>query len=73
MKKAMTTQNLLTRQLKEQETLQAMGEADSLHNTLKELTSSYIVCKECYDLGNFPKVFSPEDFKAMTMKSVFME
>ena len=69
----MTTQNLLTRQLKEQETLQAMGEADSLHNTLKELTSSYIVCKECYDLGNFPKVFSPEDFKAMTMKSVFIE
>ena len=50
-----------------------MGEADSLHNTLKELTSSYIICKECYDLGNFPKVFSPEDFKAMTMKSVFME
>ena len=73
MKKAVTTQSLLSRQLKEHETLQAMGESDSLHNTLKELTSSYIVCKECFDLGNFPKVFSPDDFSAMTMKSVFSE
>ena len=50
-----------------------MGESDSLHHTLKELTSSYIVCKECYDLGNFPKVFNPEDFSAMTMKSMFSD
>ena len=44
-----------------------------MHHTLKELTSSYIVCKECYDLGNFPKVFNPEDFSAMTMKSMFSD
>ena len=47
-----------------------MGEANSLHQTLKELTCNYLVCKECYEQGNFPKVFQADDFSAMTLKSI---
>ena len=37
------------------------------------MTCSYIVCKDCFEQGNFPKVFQPEDFSAMTLKSILGE
>lgn len=40
---------------------------------LKELTSNYLVCKECFDLGNFPKVMTKADFEPQTIKSILTD
>jgi hypothetical protein len=55
------------------EATEAFGEEKSLSNVLKELTNSYVVCKECFDQGNYPKVFSSNDFEAQTIESILDE
>ena len=42
----------------------------TLHQALKQLTNSYLICKDCFDNGNFPKVFKPTEFKAMTLRTL---
>ena len=37
---------------------------------LKQLTNTYLICKECFDLGNFPKVFRSEDFESTSLKEL---
>jgi len=55
---------------KEEAILKLMGEDQSLHQTLKNLTQTYILCQECYNLGNFPKVLQAQDFEACTLESL---
>lgn len=45
-------------------------EHNSIHETLKTLTSSYLICKECFDLGNYPKILSAEDFQKEDLRSI---
>ena len=42
----------------------------TLHQALKQLTNSYLICKECHDNGNYPKVFQPEEFSPMTLRTL---
>jgi hypothetical protein len=56
--------------LREEEAMKAFGEQNSLPNVLKELTNTYIVCKECFELGNYPKVLKADDFQTQTLKSI---
>lgn len=56
-KKVLSAQSFLNKQIREQESLKSMGEENSLHQVLKQLTNTYLICKECYDQGNYPKVF----------------
>lgn len=44
--------------LREEKALKAMGEMESLHNTLKNLSSTYLLCKECFTQGNIPRILS---------------
>jgi hypothetical protein len=50
--------------------LKQLKEHNSIHQTLKQLTSSYIVCKECFDLGNYPKSLSESDFEQTSLVSL---
>ena len=63
-----TSHEILQKQLKEQDELQQ--KPLSLHKTLRDLTQNYILCKECFEQGNFPKVFKADDFKPTTMRSI---
>ena len=69
-RKSQSASSLLARQIREKETLESFGEQSSLQNVLKELTNSYVLCKDCFDQGNYPKVFSTDDFEPQTMKSI---
>ena len=40
---------------------------------LKELTSSYLICKECFDSGHYPKVLSADDFEPQTIKTILSD
>ena len=51
----------------DEDALTQLKEKNSIHQTLKEITSTYIVCKECFDLGNYPKILSPTDFEKTSM------
>ena len=68
MKPPKTSQDILEKQIKDKD--DGSKQPASLHDTLRELTQSYVLCKECFDLGNFPKVFKPEDFQATTLRSI---
>lgn len=50
--------------------LKHFKEQDSIHQTLKNLTSTYLICKECFDLGNYPKILSENDFERASLKSM---
>eukprot|EP00350_Pseudokeronopsis_sp_OXSARD2_P002553 CAMPEP_0170567850 /NCGR_PEP_ID=MMETSP0211-20121228/80750_1 /TAXON_ID=311385 /ORGANISM="Pseudokeronopsis sp., Strain OXSARD2" /LENGTH=213 /DNA_ID=CAMNT_0010889433 /DNA_START=417 /DNA_END=1061 /DNA_ORIENTATION=- len=41
---------------KEEEYLKGMGEQDSLYSVLKQLSSTYLICCDCFKLSNFPKI-----------------
>lgn len=56
--------------LRENESVQAFGEDKALPTVLKELTSTYLICKECFDLGKYPRVLSANDFEQKTIKSI---
>jgi hypothetical protein len=68
-KKPASLQALATKYLREEEANKAFGEEKSLANVLKELTSTYIICKDCFDSGNYPKVMNATDFEPQTVKS----
>ena len=42
----------------------------TLHQALKQLTNCFLICKECFDNGNYPKVFNPEEFQPTTLRSL---
>ena len=42
--------------IKEDNLLKPLGENESLHQALKSLTATYLVCSECFSLGNYPKI-----------------
>lgn len=50
--------------------LKHFKEQNSIHQTLKNLTSTYLICKECFDLGNYPKILSEHDFERASLKSM---
>lgn len=50
-KKMTTAETLAARQ---REVNEAFGEEKSLANVLKELTNTYLVCKDCFTQGNYP-------------------
>lgn len=39
---------------------------------LKKVTSCYILCKGCFDLKNFPKVMTAQDFEKSSIQSMLM-
>ncbi len=45
------------------------GENESLQQTLRKLTQTYIVCRECFTEGNYPKILSAFDFEAQSMEN----
>ena len=45
-------------------------EDNSMHETLKTLTSSYVICVECFEVGNFPKILLREEFQKESLKSI---
>lgn len=53
-----------------EQALKHFKEQDSIHQTLKNLTSTYLICKECFDLGNYPKILSEHDFEKASLKSM---
>ena len=48
---------------RDEDTLRQLGENGSLHDTLKQLCGSYVLCKSCFDQGLFPKVLQVNDFE----------
>ena len=46
------------------------GESGTIHATLKQITSSYILCLTCFDTGKYPKVLNIEDFEKCSLKSM---
>lgn len=51
-------------------TMSHFDESASLHSILKKLTSTYLLCKECFDLGNYPQILSPSDFERSSLMSL---
>ena len=49
---------------------QNQKKALTMHQALKQLTSSFLICKDCFDNGNYPRVFTPEEFKPMTLRTL---
>jgi hypothetical protein len=37
---------------------------------LKSLTSTYLICKECFDLKNYPKILTAADFEKSSLQSL---
>ncbi|CDW80830.1 swi snf and rsc complex subunit ssr2 [Stylonychia lemnae] len=62
--------NINTHNFREEIALKAMGELDSLHQTLKNLSSTYLICKECFGLGNFPRILTQFDFEKYSIESI---
>lgn len=38
--------------------MKAAGEQDSLHQVLRALTQTYVLCGECFEEGHYPKIIS---------------
>jgi hypothetical protein len=45
------------------------GESDSLQHALRKLTQTYILCKECFTEGNYPKILSAFDFQKQSLET----
>lgn len=71
-KKTLSPEMLAARQ-REKEINQAFGEEKSLTNVLKELTNTYLVCQDCFTLGNYPRSLSADDFEAQTIKTILSD
>jgi hypothetical protein len=56
--------------MKEDLAMRAAGEGDSLQHILKQLTQSYIVCRECFSEGNYPTILKPHDFERSSLESI---
>ena len=65
LRKPVSAQDLAAQSIKDES-----QKALSLHQALKQLTTSYLICKECFDNGNFPRVFRPKEFAPTTLRSL---
>lgn len=54
----------------DQSALEQLRENKSIHETLKQVTSTYVLCKSCFDHDNFPKVLTKTDFEKMSLQSM---
>ena len=59
---------MLTSKQRELQSLEHFGEADSLHQILKRLTDTYLMCQECFQSKNLPKSLSADDFEPHTLQ-----
>ena len=59
--------------MKEELALKNVGEGDSLHSVLKALTTTYLVCNECYNLGNYPHILKAHDFEKTSLDSTLKQ
>lgn len=48
---------------KEEQAVKAVGEAESLHQALRGLTQTYVLCRDCFTGGHYPKILSAFDFE----------
>lgn len=53
---------------KEDQIMKQVGESDSLHQALRRLTQTYILCRDCFSAGNFPKILDAFDFEKQTLE-----
>lgn len=66
MRKAVSAQELAVQSIRNEEGKKSL----TLHQALKQLTNSYLICKDCFENGNFPKVFKPEEFVPTTLRGL---
>ena len=46
------------------------GEGESLHHVLRKLSQTYVLCRECFTQGHYPKSVSAFDFEAQSIESI---
>lgn len=61
---------MIDQRQKEMNALEHFGERNSLHNVLRQLTETYIVCRDCYKDNLIPKSMSMQDFEAYTISGL---
>ena len=66
MRKPVSAQELAVQSIRNEEGKKSL----TLHQALKQLTNSYLICKDCFDNGNFPKVFMPDEFVPTTLRGL---
>jgi SWI/SNF related-matrix-associated actin-dependent regulator of chromatin subfamily C len=57
-------------QAKEDQAMKVAGESESIHNVLRNLTSTYVLCKECFTGGHYPKILSAFDFEKHSLETM---
>lgn len=55
---------------KEENVLKNVNEADSLHAILKSLTTTYLICVECFNQNNYPNVLEKNDFEKTSLETL---
>ena len=58
-----TAKEILASKQRELKSIEFFGESDSLHQTLKKLTDSFLVCQECFAAKNLPKSMAQSEFE----------
>jgi len=43
-----------------------------VHQVLKKVSSSYVLCADCFTQGNFPQILSADDFEKSNLDSLLM-
>ena len=46
------------------------GEGESLHHVLRKLTQTYVLCRDCFTGGHYPKSVSAFDFENQSIESL---
>lgn len=49
--------------------MKAVGEGDSLHHVLRNLTQTYVLCLDCFTNGHYPKILHAFDFEKQCLES----
>ena len=55
---------------KEDQSILEAGEENSLHQMLRSLTLTYVLCADCYKEEKFPKVLTKDNFEMTNLKSL---
>ena len=55
---------------KEDTSMRQAGEGDSLHHVLRKLSQTYVLCRECFTDGHYPKSVSAFDFESQSIESI---